>query len=103
MKSKKILYILLLLSLGAGILFASGASDYFATVEKYSGTTQMIPLSEIPLAITISGWLTLAVVVLGVIRTVMLKQWKSLVLMVILSYIGVAIYSFLDLKRLQKA
>lgn len=103
LKSKNILYVLIILSVTAGILFATGAGDYFSTVNSYSESSQIIPLSEIPLTITISGWVTVITVVLGITRSIMLKQWKSLVLMLVLSYIGVAIYSLLDLRRLKSA
>lgn len=103
MRSKKILYLLIILSVSAGLLFATGAGDYFDTVNSYSENSQIIPLSKIPLSIIISGWVTILAVVLGITRSIMLKQWKSLVLMLVLSYIGVAIYSLLDLKRLKSA
>ena len=103
MKSKNMLYMLILLSVSAGVLFLTGAKEYFAVVDAYSEKSQIIPLSEIPITITVSGWITILAVILGITRSVLLKQWKSLLLMLILSYVGVAIYSLLDLKRLKSA
>jgi hypothetical protein len=103
LKGKKFLFVLIGLSLSSALLFAVGAKEYFTVVNSYAEQNQVIPLSQIPIAVQLSGWLALVSFIFGIIRVLALKQWKYIFLIVFLSYIGVFVYSLLDLRRLRAA
>ncbi len=100
-RSKKYLFVLIGLSLISGLLFAVGAKEYMGVVSSYSAQNQIIPMGEIPLTVHLSGVFAFLSFVLGIIRVLALKQWKYVFLIVFLSYIGVFLYSLLDLRRLR--
>lgn len=102
-KGKNFLFVLIGLSLISALLFAVGAKEYFTVVNSYAEQNQVIPLSQIPLTIQLSGWFALGSFLFGIIRVFALKQWRYIFLIVFLSYIGVFVYSLLDLRRMRAA